>query len=163
MARAHPGLDYAFVANEQMAFAARKAFDAADADQVRMVTVNGTDEALAALKDGRFSATVSNSAGNTGELAVRNTIVLLRDRTAKKIDHTPIRLVTKGNARHGPFVLPRRLLIRCGHRPNCQPPGRGIYDGRCRPWDLHRPPLCCVSGALCRLASCIIRNEPRLT
>ncbi|MFD5286340.1 sugar ABC transporter substrate-binding protein [Streptomyces rubrogriseus] len=106
MARAHPGLDYAFVANEQMAFAARKAFDAADADQVRIVTVNGTDEALAALKDGRFSATVSNSAGNTGELAVRNTIALLRDRKAKKIDHTPIRLVTKGNADTAPLYCP---------------------------------------------------------
>lgn len=95
-ARAHPGLHYAFVANEQMAFAVREAFDAAGADRVRIVTVNGTDEALAALKDGRFSATVSNSAGNTGELAVRNTIALLRGRAAER--HTPIRLVTKGNA-----------------------------------------------------------------
>ncbi|WP_399892800.1 sugar ABC transporter substrate-binding protein [Streptomyces sp. BBFR51] len=106
MARAHPSLDYAFVANEQMAFAARKAFDAAGADHVRIVTVNGTDEALAALKDGRFSATVSNSAGNTGELAVRNTIALLRDRRAQKIDHTPIRLVTKANADTAPLYCP---------------------------------------------------------
>ncbi|MFB7656103.1 MULTISPECIES: sugar ABC transporter substrate-binding protein [unclassified Streptomyces] len=106
MARAHPGLDYAFVANEQMAFAAREAFDAAGADRVRIVTVNGTDEALAALKDGRFSATVSNSAGNTGELAVRNTIALLRGRTAEKVDHTPIRLVTKGNADTAPLYCP---------------------------------------------------------
>ncbi|MET8903444.1 sugar ABC transporter substrate-binding protein [Streptomyces sp. NPDC004538] len=106
MARAHPGLDYAFVANEQMAFAARRAFDTAGADRVRIVTVNGTDEALAALKDGRLSATVSNSAGNTGELAVRNTIALLRDRKAKKIDHTPIRLVTKGNADTAPLYCP---------------------------------------------------------
>ncbi|MFJ7230393.1 sugar ABC transporter substrate-binding protein [Streptomyces tendae] len=106
MARAHPGLDYAFVANEQMAFAARRAFDAAGADRVRIVTVNGTDEALDALKDGRFSATVSNSAGNTGELAVRNTIALLRDRTAKKIDRTPIRLVTKDDADTAPLYCP---------------------------------------------------------
>ncbi|MFE5393381.1 sugar ABC transporter substrate-binding protein [Streptomyces sp. NPDC056568] len=106
MALAHPGLDYAFVANEQMAFAAREAFDAAGADQVRIVTVNGTDEALAALKDGRFSATVSNSAGNTGELAVRNTIALLRDRKAEKIDRTPIRLITKDNADTAPLYCP---------------------------------------------------------
>ncbi|MGW8063099.1 sugar ABC transporter substrate-binding protein [Streptomyces ziwulingensis] len=106
MARAHPDLDYAFVANEQMAFAARKAFDAAGADQVRIVTVNGTDEALAALKDGRFSATVANSAGNTGDLAVRNTIALLRGRKAEKIDHTPIRLVTEDNADTAPLYCP---------------------------------------------------------
>ncbi|MFI8946778.1 sugar ABC transporter substrate-binding protein [Streptomyces sp. NPDC053750] len=106
MVRAHPELDYVFVANEQMAFAARKAFDAAGADEVRIVTVNGTDEALAALKDGRFSATVSNSAGNTGELAVRNTIALLRDRKAEKIDNTPIRLVTEDNADTAPLYCP---------------------------------------------------------
>ncbi|MEU3664052.1 substrate-binding domain-containing protein [Streptomyces sp. NPDC032940] len=109
MARAHPGLDYAFVANEQMAFAARKAFDAAGVGQVKIVTVNGTDEALAALKDGRFSATVSNSAGNTGELAVQNTIALLRDRKTEKIDNTPIRLVTKGNADTAPLYCPSDL------------------------------------------------------
>ncbi|MBQ0824926.1 sugar ABC transporter substrate-binding protein [Streptomyces tagetis] len=109
MATAHPGLDYAFVANEQMAFAAREAFDAAGADKVKIVTVNGTDEALAALKDGRFSATVSNSAGNTGELAVQNAIALLRGRKAAKIDHTPIRLVTKGNADMAPLYCPNGL------------------------------------------------------
>ncbi|MEU9590578.1 sugar ABC transporter substrate-binding protein [Streptomyces sp. NPDC048193] len=109
MARAHPDLDYAFVANEQMAFAAREAFDAAGAGQVKIVTVNGTDEALAALKDGRFSATVSDSAGNTGELAVRNTIALLRGRKAEKIDTTPIRLVTKGNADTAPLYCPSAL------------------------------------------------------
>ncbi|MEU4655412.1 sugar ABC transporter substrate-binding protein [Streptomyces sp. NPDC023723] len=103
MIRDHPDLDYAFVANEQMAFAAREAFDAAGADGVRIVTVNGTDEALAALKDGRFSATVSNSAGETGELAVRNTIALLRGRTAEKIAKTPIRLITKSTADTAPF------------------------------------------------------------
>ncbi|GHB18043.1 hypothetical protein GCM10010377_04680 [Streptomyces viridiviolaceus] len=106
MAEAHPDLDYAFVANEQMAFAARKSFDAAGADKVKIVTVNGTDEALAALKDGRFSATVSNSAGNTGELAVRNAIALLRDREAEKIAKTPIRLVTRANADTAPLYCP---------------------------------------------------------
>ncbi|WP_320780946.1 sugar ABC transporter substrate-binding protein [Streptomyces sp. CRN 30] len=103
MIREHPDLDYAFVANEQMAFAAREAFDAAGAGHVRIVTVNGTDRGLAALKDGRFSATVSNSAGETGELAVRNTIALLRGRVAEKIAKTPIRLITKGTADTAPF------------------------------------------------------------
>ncbi|MER7929859.1 substrate-binding domain-containing protein [Streptomyces sp. NPDC096057] len=71
-------LDYAFVANEEMAFAARKAFDRGGGEKVKIVTVNGTDEALAALKDGRFAATVSNSAKDTGVLAVTNAISLLR-------------------------------------------------------------------------------------
>ncbi|MFD7462443.1 MULTISPECIES: sugar ABC transporter substrate-binding protein [unclassified Streptomyces] len=108
MIRSHPDLTYAFVANEQMAFAVRKAFDAAGAGQVKIVTVNGTDEGLAALKDGRFSATVANSAAETGELAVTNTIALLRgEKTeADKIAKTPLRLVTKDNADLVPLYCP---------------------------------------------------------
>ncbi|GGM08812.1 hypothetical protein GCM10010129_60850 [Streptomyces fumigatiscleroticus] len=106
MIQAHPDLDYAFVANEEMAFAVRKAFDTAGGGQVKIVTVNGTDEALVALKDGRFSATVSNSAMNTGELAVTNTIALLTKRKAEKIDKTPIRLITNENADTAPLCCP---------------------------------------------------------
>ncbi|OQD56412.1 sugar ABC transporter substrate-binding protein [Streptomyces phaeoluteigriseus] len=106
MIRAQPGLDYAFVANEQMAFAARKAFDAAGGKDVRIVTVNGTDEALAALKDGRFAATVSNSAADTGELAVENVVSLLRKEKADKIDKTRVRLVTEDNADTAPLYCP---------------------------------------------------------
>ncbi|MGV9279577.1 hypothetical protein [Streptomyces sp. NPDC003730] len=58
------------------------------------------------MKDGRLSATVSNSAGNTGEPAVHNTIALLRNRPAEKIDHTPIRLVTKADADAAPLYCP---------------------------------------------------------
>lgn len=106
MIAAHPGLNYAFVANEDMAFAARKAFDAAGATGVKIVSVNGTDEGLAALKDGRLSATVSNSANDTGQLAVTNVVGLLRKDKVDKIDKTPIRLVTKGNADTAPLYCP---------------------------------------------------------
>ncbi|MFJ9899672.1 sugar ABC transporter substrate-binding protein [Streptomyces sp. NPDC091280] len=106
MIKAHPGLDYAFVANEEMAFAARKAFDASGGKGVKIVTVNGTDEALAALKDGRFAATVSNSAKDTGELAVTDVIGLLRGEKVDKIATTPARLVTKANADTAPLYCP---------------------------------------------------------
>ncbi|MFK4106635.1 sugar ABC transporter substrate-binding protein [Streptomyces sp. NPDC019531] len=106
MIQAHPGLDYAFVANEEMAFAVRKAFDAAGAGDVRIVTVNGTDEGLAALKDGRFAATVANSAADTGELAVTNTIAMLRDEDTDKIANTRVRLVTKRTADTAPLYCP---------------------------------------------------------
>jgi ribose transport system substrate-binding protein len=106
MIKAHPDLDYVFVANEEMAFAARKAFDAAGGKKVKIVTVNGTDEALAALKDGRFAATVSNSAKDTGELAVTNTISLLRKEKVEKIATTPARLITRSNADTAPLYCP---------------------------------------------------------
>ncbi|OIJ64659.1 sugar ABC transporter substrate-binding protein [Streptomyces mangrovisoli] len=107
MIAAHPSLEYVFVANEEMAFAARKAFVAAGAPGVKIVSVNGTDAALAALKDGRFAATVSNSAADTGQLAIENTIALLRkQKGAHKIANTPIRLVTKANADTAPMYCP---------------------------------------------------------
>ncbi|MFF1439432.1 sugar ABC transporter substrate-binding protein [Streptomyces sp. NPDC058295] len=109
MIKDDPGLDYAFVANEEMAFAARKAFDAAGAEDVRIVTVNGADEALAALKAGSLAATVSNSAADTGELAVQNVVSLLRkDDRADRIDKTPVRLVTRDNADTAPLYCPPR-------------------------------------------------------
>ncbi|MFI6333577.1 sugar ABC transporter substrate-binding protein [Streptomyces sp. NPDC050535] len=104
MIEAHPNLRYAFVANEEMAFGVRKAFDAAGAEDVRIATVNGTDEGLAALKDGRFSATVTNSAMKIGELAMENTVDLLREyKQVDKITDLPIRLITKDNTDLAPM------------------------------------------------------------
>lgn len=105
MIQAHPDLAYAFVANEEMAFGARKAFDAAG-KKVRIVTVNGTDEGLEAVKDGRFSATVANSAMTTGQLAVDNSLSLLRKGNTDKIANTPIELITKENLADAPRYCP---------------------------------------------------------
>ncbi|GAA0444020.1 D-ribose ABC transporter substrate-binding protein [Actinoplanes capillaceus] len=101
MIQAHPNLRYAFVANEDMAFGALQAFQAAGKN-VKIVTVNGTDDGLAAVKDGRFAATVANSATVTGQLAVKNTISLLNKETAEKIANTPIKLITKDNLSEAP-------------------------------------------------------------
>lgn len=104
MIKAHPDLDYAFAANEEMGLAVRKAFDAAGAADVKIVTVNGTDAALAALKDGRFSAPVSNSAADTRALAVTNAISLLcKDERAGRIAQARLQLVTGENADTAPL------------------------------------------------------------
>lgn len=101
MIQAHPDLKYAFVANEEMAFGALKAFQAAKAD-VKIVTVNGTDRGVAAVKDGRFAATVANSAMTTGRIAITNAIALLDKKKADKIAMTPISLITADNAGSAP-------------------------------------------------------------
>ncbi|MFD9462246.1 sugar ABC transporter substrate-binding protein [Streptomyces sp. NPDC060027] len=106
MIQAHPDLDYAFVANEEMAFAVRKAFDAAGAEDVKIVTVNGTDEGLAAVKEGRFSATVANSAMVIGETAVKSTVGLLAKPKVDKIANIPLLLVTKDNLTKAPQYCP---------------------------------------------------------
>ncbi|GIM89193.1 sugar ABC transporter substrate-binding protein [Paractinoplanes toevensis] len=101
MIQAHPGLKYAFVANEDMAFGAYQAFQAAGKD-VKIVTVNGTDDGLAAVKDGKFAATVANSANDIGSLAVKNTLILLNKGQADKIANIDIKLITKDNLAEAP-------------------------------------------------------------
>lgn len=103
MIQAHPGLDYAFVANEEMAFAVREAFDEAGAKDVRIVTENGTDKGLAAVKDGRFSATVANSSQVNGETAVKNAVARLDDPAkADEIAQIPLALITRENLDEAP-------------------------------------------------------------
>ncbi|WP_329542549.1 sugar ABC transporter substrate-binding protein [Streptomyces sp. NBC_01358] len=106
MIREHPGLDYAFVANEEMAFAVREAFDAAGAKGVRIVTVNGTDKGLAAIRAGKLSATVTNSPLVNGTMAVRNVLALLAGKEADRIDSVPLVLVTKNNLDQAPQYCP---------------------------------------------------------
>ncbi|MET7774305.1 MULTISPECIES: sugar ABC transporter substrate-binding protein [Streptomyces] len=107
MIQAHPDLAYAFVANEEMGLAARKAFDAAGAKNVKIVTTNGTDEGLAAVKDGRLSATVANSAMAIGQTAAKNAIGLLGKKKVDKIANIPLLLVTKDNLSKAPQYCPK--------------------------------------------------------
>jgi ribose transport system substrate-binding protein len=107
MIQAHPDLQYAFVASEDMALAARKAFDAAGKKDVKIVTANGTDEGLAAVKDGRLSATVANSAMLIGQTAVKNAVGLLAKKKVDKIANIPLLLVTKDNLSKAPQYCPK--------------------------------------------------------
>ncbi|BCY12376.1 sugar ABC transporter substrate-binding protein [Actinoplanes sp. L3-i22] len=102
MIQAHPNLKYAFVANEDMAFGAYQAFQAAG-KTVKIVTANGTDDGLAAVKDGKFAATVANSATVMGQLAVKNSLALLKPGSGtEKIANVPIELITKDNLDKAP-------------------------------------------------------------
>ncbi|MFA3875058.1 sugar ABC transporter substrate-binding protein [Streptomyces sp. MMCC 100] len=105
MIQAHPELRYAFVANEEMALAARKAFDAAGAD-VRIVTTNGTEAGLEAVRSGKLSATVANSPIPIGETAVRNTLDALDEKRIEKVSYAPYVLVTADNADQAPRYCP---------------------------------------------------------
>ncbi|MFF0598819.1 sugar ABC transporter substrate-binding protein [Streptomyces antibioticus] len=108
MIQAQPDLDYAFVANEEMAFAVRKAFDAAGAKDVKIVTTNGTEDGIAAVKSGQLSATVANSAMQIGQTAVKNTIGLLdKKQGVDKIANIPLVLVTKDNVSEAPQYCPK--------------------------------------------------------
>ncbi len=106
MIQAHPNLKYAFVEEEEMAAGAYQAFHAAGKD-VQIVTTNGTDQGLAAIKDGQFAATVANSATTIGQDAVKNALNLLDRKNADKIVNIPLALITKGNLGQAPqYCLP---------------------------------------------------------
>ncbi|KRA24585.1 sugar ABC transporter substrate-binding protein [Microbacterium sp. Root61] len=97
MIQADPDLDYAFVLNEDMAFGARAAFDAAGRADLQIVTLNGTEPGLQAVEDGQFSATVSDSAFQLGAESLGHTIALLADPNGEKIFQKPTTLITKDN------------------------------------------------------------------
>ncbi|WP_328353561.1 sugar ABC transporter substrate-binding protein [Streptomyces sp. NBC_00445] len=108
MIQAQPDLDYAFVANEEMAFAVRKAFDAAGAKDVKIVSANGTEDGIAAVKSGQLSATVANSAMTIGQTAVKNVIGLLDEKQdVDKIADIPLVLVDKNNVSEAPQYCPK--------------------------------------------------------
>ncbi|MGW2894680.1 sugar ABC transporter substrate-binding protein [Streptomyces sp. NPDC001212] len=102
MIQAHPDRDYVFVANEETAFAVRKVFDAAGGKDIKIVTENGTGEGLAAVKDGRFSATVANSPELIGETAVKSTVDLLEKGEKGKVTSIPLTLITKDDVEEAP-------------------------------------------------------------
>lgn len=100
--QAHPNLKYAFVAGEDMAFGASQAFKAAGKN-VKIVTLNGSPEGIAAVKDGTFAATVSTPAYPVGYDALNNTVALLHgSKTVKKFSSVPVKLITKSNTASAP-------------------------------------------------------------
>jgi ribose transport system substrate-binding protein len=101
MIKEHPGLEYAFVANEDMAVGVSEAFRA-DGKKVKIVTVNGTDAGLDAIRDGRFAATVANPAAKLGQQAIENTLSLLNREPINKIDYAPISLVDRASLDQAP-------------------------------------------------------------
>ncbi|GAA1688395.1 ribose ABC transporter substrate-binding protein RbsB [Glycomyces endophyticus] len=101
MIQGNPELDYVFVANEDMAFGALNAFQAADSD-VKIVANNGTDAGLQAIRDGEFAATVANSPYVLGQMAVDNIVGLLEDQEVEPIQSNPFTLITADNLDDAP-------------------------------------------------------------
>lgn len=94
---ATPDLDYAFVLNEDMAFGVQAAFTAAGQDDVKIVTQNGTEDGLAAIESGDFSATVADSAMHLGEFSFTNALAQLEAPSDEKIAQMDLTLITADN------------------------------------------------------------------
>lgn len=99
--QANPDLNYMFVQNEEMAFGALTAIQASGKD-IKIVTSNGTDEGLAAVKSGDFAATIADSAYTLGYEGLTNMVGLLDDPSGEKVVQTETVLITKDNLDKAP-------------------------------------------------------------
>ncbi|MFV2107534.1 MULTISPECIES: sugar ABC transporter substrate-binding protein [unclassified Micromonospora] len=104
----NPGIKYLFVHNEDMAFGALSALRAANRDDIKIVTINGTDDGLAAIRDGQISATISQPPRLIGEMAIDAVVSLLDAENggsgpaAPKVQQIPDQLITKSNVDQAP-------------------------------------------------------------
>lgn len=100
MLQAQPDLDYVFVASEEMAFGVLESIRAAGKeDQVRIVTNNGTDAGLKAVRDGDFLSTTDASAFQIGLKAGRAAgRILSGGEPEPRVQTQLARVITKANA-----------------------------------------------------------------
>jgi ribose transport system substrate-binding protein len=98
MVQSHPDMEYVFVHNEDMAFGVLEALRAANkAGSVKIVTQNGTEAGLDAVKKGDFALTMSVSPAALGRLAVESIVKLLRGEPVPKVQVMQDVVITPDN------------------------------------------------------------------
>ena len=99
MLKVHPDLNGIFAANDEMGLGAAQAIvNAGRSQQIKVVSVDGIQEALHAVESGKLDATVSQYPYVEGEMAVQACQRLAQGKTIPAHITSPIELITKGNA-----------------------------------------------------------------
>lgn len=94
-----PELDAVFPINDPCAIGAYSALDAAGrADKVTIVTVDGSREAAAYIRDGKIHSTSAQFPGEIGRVAAEKAYEHLAGRPVEKDIRIPVKLVTRENA-----------------------------------------------------------------
>lgn len=95
----YPELDAVFPINDPCALGAFSAIEAAGkAGQVTIVTVDGSREAAAAIKEGKIHSTSAQFPGEIGRVAAEKAYEHLAGKTIEKDIRIPVKSVTKENA-----------------------------------------------------------------
>jgi ABC-type sugar transport system substrate-binding protein len=120
--RDEPGVDGFFAANDQMALGiARAVADAGRKGKVAIVGVDGIEQALAAIRRGAMSATVSQYPYTIGMLGVEACLAAASGKTLPARVDAPIQVVTRQNVARAeanfpkpvaPFKSPFAALLR---------------------------------------------------
>ena len=92
--QAQPEIDAVFAHNDEMALGATKAIQAARRNII-VVGFDGTDDAVAAVKNGSMLATVAQQAGKIGSIGVETADMILKGKTVPEYTPVPLQVITK--------------------------------------------------------------------
>jgi ribose transport system substrate-binding protein len=92
--QAQPEIDAVFAHNDEMALGAIKAVQAAKRDII-VVGFDGTDDAVAAVKDGSMLATVAQQAGKIGSMGVEVADKILKGESVAEYTPVALKIITK--------------------------------------------------------------------
>lgn len=87
-----------FAANDEMALGAAEAAAGAGKD-IFIVGFDATEDAMAAVKDGKLAATVAQQPELIGAQAVENAVKLIKGETVEKVIPVEVTLITKENVK----------------------------------------------------------------
>jgi ribose transport system substrate-binding protein len=108
MLRIHPDLAGVFAANDEMGLGAAQAIaNAGKEDKIKVVSVDGVQEALEAVQSGKLGATVSQYPYAEGEMAVQACVALSEEKSIPSHIVSPIKLITQQNAGQAVKAFPR--------------------------------------------------------
>jgi ribose transport system substrate-binding protein len=92
--QAQPKIDAVFAHNDEMALGAIKAIQAAKRNII-VVGFDGTDDAVAAVKEGSMLATVAQQAAKIGSTGVETADMILKGKTVPEYTPVPLKVITK--------------------------------------------------------------------
>ena len=92
--QAQPEIDAVFAHNDEMALGAIKAIQAAKR-KILVVGFDGTDDGVAAVKDGSMLATVAQQAGKIGSIGVETAHKILKGEKVSEYTPVALKVITK--------------------------------------------------------------------
>ena len=97
MLQGNGSIQAVFAANDEMALGALEAISGAGKD-ILVVGFDATDDAVAAVKDGRMGGTIAQQPALLGATAVENAVNLINGQSIEKNIPVEVTLITKDNA-----------------------------------------------------------------
>jgi ribose transport system substrate-binding protein len=97
MLQANGGIEAVFAANDEMALGAAEAV-AGTGKEILIVGFDATEDAVAAIKEGKMGATIAQQPDRIGSAAVENALKLIHGESVNKFIPVEVTLITKENA-----------------------------------------------------------------